>query len=520
MACCVGGPVPAPRRAHRRARRRAGRDLLATPLADPFAEEVVVVPAKGVERWLSQRLAHRLGRGARRRVTGSARACGSPRRGRWWPRCSGSPTTTRGPRTRWPGRCWRCSTTPSTRRGARRWPGTSATSTPAPRPSCGRGAGTPSPRGWPASSRRTPSSGRRCWPTGSKAGPPTAAAATSTTTWPGSPSCGGGSSAGSTRRRRTSGTRTPWPGSGTSRRRSTCPTGCPCSATPGCRSPRSSCSPRWPRAAPYTSGCRTPAARSGNGSPRPRRRCGRPRRRRQPSRGRSPAAGHPRAATAASCSGPWPRCRPTTTTLRSPAAPDTLLGWLQDDLRGNTVAAAGRQRAADDRSVQVHACHGAARQVDVLREVLLGMLEADPTLEPRDILVMCPDIETYAPLISAPASASVTWSRRRPPGASAAGPARRPVARPDEPAARRRRAAPRPRRQPGHGSQVLDLAAGRAGPPPLRVHRRRPRHDHHLGPRIRRALGVRPATTATRSGWPATRRTPGAPASTGCSQAW
>ncbi len=49
----------------------------------------------------------------------------------------------------------------------------------------------------------------------------------------------------------------------------------------------------------------------------------------------------------------------------------------------------------------MHACHGAARQVDVLREVLLGMLEADPTLEPRDILVMCPDIETYAPLITA-----------------------------------------------------------------------------------------------------------------------
>ena len=51
--------------------------------------------------------------------------------------------------------------------------------------------------------------------------------------------------------------------------------------------------------------------------------------------------------------------------------------------------------------MQVHACHGAARQVDVLREVLVGLLEDDPTLEPRDILVMCPDIETYAPLVSA-----------------------------------------------------------------------------------------------------------------------
>ena len=33
--------------------------------------------------------------------------------------------------------------------------------------------------------------------------------------------------------------------------------------------------------------------------------------------------------------------------------------------------------------------------------MLVGLLQDDPTLEPRDILVMCPDIETFAPLISA-----------------------------------------------------------------------------------------------------------------------
>jgi exodeoxyribonuclease V gamma subunit len=81
--------------------------------------------------------------------------------------------------------------------------------------------------------------------------------------------------------------------------------------------------------------------------------------------------------------------------------PDTLLGWLQSDVAANTVRPQRRSLAADDRSVQVHACHGPARQVDVLREVLLGLLADDPTLEPRDILVMCPDIETYAPLINA-----------------------------------------------------------------------------------------------------------------------
>ncbi|MCF6378214.1 exodeoxyribonuclease V subunit gamma [Nocardioides KLBMP 9356] len=87
------------------------------------------------------------------------------------------------------------------------------------------------------------------------------------------------------------------------------------------------------------------------------------------------------------------------------ADPSTLLGWLQADLRANrspdAATLAPRVRAARDLSVQVHACHGTARQVDVLREVLVGLLQDDPTLEPRDILVMCPDIETYAPLISA-----------------------------------------------------------------------------------------------------------------------
>lgn len=92
----------------------------------------------------------------------------------------------------------------------------------------------------------------------------------------------------------------------------------------------------------------------------------------------------------------------TTEARDDPSRRDTLLGWLQSDLAANaTGRAAARTAAPDDRSVQVHACHGPARQVEVLREVLLGLLADDPTLEPRDILVMCPDIESYAPLIQA-----------------------------------------------------------------------------------------------------------------------
>jgi exodeoxyribonuclease V gamma subunit len=81
--------------------------------------------------------------------------------------------------------------------------------------------------------------------------------------------------------------------------------------------------------------------------------------------------------------------------------PDTLLGWLQSDIAANAVRPTDRQWSAGDRSIQVHSCHGPARQIDVLREVLLGLLADDPTLEPRDILVMCPDIESFAPLIVA-----------------------------------------------------------------------------------------------------------------------
>ncbi|ANH37902.1 RecBCD enzyme subunit RecC [Nocardioides dokdonensis FR1436] len=85
--------------------------------------------------------------------------------------------------------------------------------------------------------------------------------------------------------------------------------------------------------------------------------------------------------------------------------PATLLARLQHDLRANHAPTpeerARRVHDPADRSLQVHACHGPARQVDVLREVLVGLLQDDPTLQPRDILVMCPDIETYAPLVSA-----------------------------------------------------------------------------------------------------------------------
>ena len=92
-------------------------------------------------------------------------------------------------------------------------------------------------------------------------------------------------------------------------------------------------------------------------------------------------------------------------------AASTLLGLLQAAIRADREPP-GAPRAGDgddqrallteeDDSLRVHSCHGRARQVEVLREAVLHLLDADPTLEPRDVIVMCPDIELFAPLVKA-----------------------------------------------------------------------------------------------------------------------
>ena len=87
----------------------------------------------------------------------------------------------------------------------------------------------------------------------------------------------------------------------------------------------------------------------------------------------------------------------------APDRPDTLLGRLQAALAADAELPRDSRPllAPDDDSISVHSCHGRARQVEVLREAVLERLAKDPSLEPRDILVMCPDIEQFAPLVAA-----------------------------------------------------------------------------------------------------------------------
>ncbi len=82
----------------------------------------------------------------------------------------------------------------------------------------------------------------------------------------------------------------------------------------------------------------------------------------------------------------------------------TLLAALQNDILGLKGAGEGTEpiRAMpDDRSLRIHSCHGPMREVEVLHDSLLAMFDEMEGLLPRHILVMTPDIEKYAPYVSA-----------------------------------------------------------------------------------------------------------------------
>jgi len=54
-----------------------------------------------------------------------------------------------------------------------------------------------------------------------------------------------------------------------------------------------------------------------------------------------------------------------------------------------------------DRSVQIHVCHSPMREIEVLHDQLLNLFNQHPTLLPSEVVVLTPDIETYAPTIDA-----------------------------------------------------------------------------------------------------------------------
>src|SRR5690606_23489030 len=86
---------------------------------------------------------------------------------------------------------------------------------------------------------------------------------------------------------------------------------------------------------------------------------------------------------------------------------DTLLRRMQGDLFHRRATPSGPLRDtvdASDPSLQFHACHTRLRELQVLHDRLRALLEDkrfDPPLQPREIAVLAPDIDPYAPYLDA-----------------------------------------------------------------------------------------------------------------------
>ncbi|MDM8193902.1 exodeoxyribonuclease V subunit gamma [Pseudomonas koreensis] len=92
--------------------------------------------------------------------------------------------------------------------------------------------------------------------------------------------------------------------------------------------------------------------------------------------------------------------------LFSEAQPHNMLNQLQDDILELRPLNETRELwpdvdLAQDHSIRFHIAHSAQREVEILHDQLLARFSADPDLRPRDVIVMVPDIDSYAPHIRA-----------------------------------------------------------------------------------------------------------------------
>ncbi|QDQ26634.1 exodeoxyribonuclease V subunit gamma [Chitinimonas arctica] len=80
--------------------------------------------------------------------------------------------------------------------------------------------------------------------------------------------------------------------------------------------------------------------------------------------------------------------------------PANLLAELQYDVLSLTSAGT-RVLLPDDDSLVIHACHGPMRQVETLKDALLARFAADPGLQPDEVVVLCPNMDDFAPYVDA-----------------------------------------------------------------------------------------------------------------------
>lgn len=87
-----------------------------------------------------------------------------------------------------------------------------------------------------------------------------------------------------------------------------------------------------------------------------------------------------------------------------PQQPSVLDALRYDILHLNSPDEAKQQWqdvALRDEAIQFHIAHSPQREVEILHDQLLAQFAAQPNLRPRDVMVMVPDIDRYAPHIEA-----------------------------------------------------------------------------------------------------------------------
>jgi exodeoxyribonuclease V gamma subunit len=80
---------------------------------------------------------------------------------------------------------------------------------------------------------------------------------------------------------------------------------------------------------------------------------------------------------------------------------DSILHKMQIDILENKAPVDGLSIDFSDKSLSIHGCTSPWREVEVLKDQLLGALNDDETLQLTDIAVLAPDINVYAPFIEA-----------------------------------------------------------------------------------------------------------------------
>ena len=120
-----------------------------------------------------------------------------------------------------------------------------------------------------------------------------------------------------------------------------------------------------------------------------------------PSSEGSPRATSPVGASARGASGN----APSAVALAGPAAePEACPGASREaapHAGPNARPPVETERSATDDSIQIHVCHSPVREAEVLHDRLLAVFDAHRDLEPADVLVLTPDLETYGPALEA-----------------------------------------------------------------------------------------------------------------------